>query len=242
MLNELIDKFPLPDVAVRSLKEKQYGEDRLDDGVSVMSGHNKGVAYYFDTHQQYNPFKSEQAGYEVFDTIELIYTIRDRQNVIPERVNFLPHELLKFDQDGECVGGKYRESYLAWKAGKKAPGTKLATWGVLSDSHVATLHAQGIFSVEQFAECPRSKFESRYPVEFQEAHDRARQFLASRALREEADKNAQRFGSIESENEKLKAELKALQAQMASLMQTDNGVSEPRRRGRPRKEVEAQAA
>jgi hypothetical protein len=122
----------------------------------------------------------------------------DKHQKTPERVQFLPPELLEFEpvdigDEGpvhlkynewvidettgkrrlveskhRCIGGRFMESYLRWIQGLEAPGLSLSKWGVIPDGWVKTLVENGIFSVEQFAAKPRALISSRYPKEVQE--------------------------------------------------------------------------
>lgn len=211
-MGSLIDNFALPDVAVEAIKRQGLKEVQLDDGVNrLMSGHDKGVAYRFFISPVYNKTKSTVAGYEVFDDVEMIEWLIDRKNKPTELVRFLPPELLNFDRDGVCVGGRYKDSYLSFKTGRSTPGLPLAKWGQLSDGEVATLASMHIFTVEQLAEQPRGKFEGRMANEFVEAFDRAVQFVAGKEQRTVQAAQAAKMAELEAANKALLDRLAALE-------------------------------
>jgi hypothetical protein len=208
----------MPEVAQEEITRNGVNAVSIGDGINrlAIAGHNQGVAFYFKVDQVYNPEKSEKAGYEVFDPMEQVYHIIDRKNIIPMPVSMSPRELLAFNRDGECVGGKYKDSYLNWKHGRKQPGLALRKWEVISDSEVASLEAEGIFTVEQFAEYPRDRITSRYPQSFIVAHTRAQQWIAGKEIREKAGEQAVQVKALEDQNKDLVERLAKLEALLAA--------------------------
>lgn len=212
-MGNITDNYALPEVAVEAIRKQGLKEVQLDDGVNrLMSGHDKGVAFRFFISPAYNKLKSSLAGYEVYDDVEMIEWMIDRKNKPCELVRFLPPELLGFDRDGNCVGGRYRESYLNFKAGRNAPGLPLAKWGQLSDGEIASLASINVFTVEQLAEQPRSKFEGRMPQEFVDALDRAIQFVAGKEQRGIQAAHAEKMKELEQTNKLLLERLALLEA------------------------------
>ena len=93
----------MPEVAQEQILRNGVQATNIGDGVNrlAMSGHDRGVAYRFRNVEEYNPVKSEAAGYEVFDLIEVCERIIDRKNIIPMRVPLeCPQEVLKFNREG----------------------------------------------------------------------------------------------------------------------------------------------
>jgi len=185
----------------------------LGNGVTQleMAGHDRGIAYRFDIVAQYNPVKSDQAGFEVFDEEEVCFRYIDRKNIIPMPVKNCPPEFLRFNRQGELVGGRYAEAYKAWKAGAKTPGLQLRKWGVLNNAEVATLEAEGIYTVEQWAEYPMARIVGRFPDEFVEAHKRAQQWVAGRALQEQAQAQVEENAALKAKNVELEKRLASLE-------------------------------
>jgi len=184
----ILDNFELPEGVAEDMASKGLKLAEIEDGVSTLtSGHDQGLSIRFYEHQTYNKQKSDKAKYEVFDKLEMIEWFIDKNNKIPEQVKFLPEELLKFDSDGDCIGGRLMESYLRYKEGKATIGTPLRKWGVTTDNEIASLEAIGIFTVEQFAAYDKSRIESRYPESFSLAHTRAVQFVAGKDQQTQAD-------------------------------------------------------
>ena len=223
-----LDQFPIPEVAREAMKKQGFTEKPIDDGVSVMSGHDSGVAYRFFIHPEYNLIKSKAAKYEVFDEIEMIEWMRDKRTMPTERVRFLPEALLYFDDEtGECIGGKYQDAYLRFKEGKAAAGMPLTKWNLLNDAQVATLARAGIFTIEQLAEQPRAKIEGKYPQDYVDALDRAIQWVYGQQLRESSVETADKVDELMSQNMTLMARLEELENQNKALE-----ASKPKKRGR----------
>ena len=128
---------------------------------------------------------------------------------------------MTFNRHGECVGGLYKDAYLRFKEGKTAPGLSLDKWGVLSDGEVASLKAEGIFSVEQFAAMPRDRVVGVFPKVFVDAYERAIQFMASRDLTIKTDEQIEKIKSLKEENKALSERLAALEF-AASITESDN--------------------
>ena len=210
-----IDAFlhAMPEVAQEEIVKRGINAVSIGEGVNrwAISGHDQGVAYFFKKDLIYNPTKSETEGYEVFDEMEQVYRIIDRKNIIPAPIKMLPRELLTFNRDGVCIGGKYKDSYLNWKNGLTAPGTSLRKWDVLSDSEVASLEADGIFTIEQYAEYPRDRLTSRYPQSFIDAHVRAGQWVAGKEMRAKAGEQATKMAELEALNKDLAERLAKLE-------------------------------
>lgn len=237
MLNGILDNFALPDVAQAALAKMGVRASEIDAGVSrFVSGHDNGVAFRFFVLTDYNATKSKAARYEVYDEIEMIEWLTDSKCKPTERVRLIcqdaPH-LLSIDQYSGEATGKYAEAYDRFKKGLSAPGTSLVKWGVLSDGEIATLNANNVFSVEQFAAMPRSKVEGKFPKEFHEHFERAIQFVNGKQNRMEADKQADEILTLQQEKEKQARLIEQLQAQVQALV--DNTEPEVKR-GRPRKE------
>lgn len=237
MLNGILDNFVLPGVAHDALAKMGVRATEIESGVSrFISGHDKGVAYRFFVHTEYNATKSKAARYEVFDTEEMIEWLTDSKCKPTERIRMLPPELLSIDPFTGEAGGRYAESYERFKKGMSAPGTSLGKWGVLSDAEIATLNANNVFSVEQFAAMPRAKIEGKFPQEFKEYFERAVQFVNGKEGRFETDKQAAEIMSLQAEKDKQARMIEELQAQVNALVQ---GASAPKR-GRPRKSEEVE--
>lgn len=224
MLNGVLDNFVLPDGAAEALSRHNLQKTDLNDGVSrFISGHDKGVAFRFWIHPEYNKDKSLKAHYEAYDEIEMIEWNTDRFCKPTERVSFLPPELLEIDPYTHEARGRFAEAYTRFKKGLSAPGTSLSKWGVLTDGEIATLADNGVFSVEQFAAMPRSKVESKFPQAFQEHFERAIQFVNGKENRYQADKQAEEMLALQRTNSKLENEIAALQEQMTLLAQEAGG-------------------
>jgi hypothetical protein len=218
MDNGFLDNFILPDGAAEAIKKAGINGKRLGEGIEIAQfGHDSGVAFRFFVHQERNEAKSKIAKVPISDSIEMIEWMPDRFQKPTEQLRFLPHELLQFDDEGECIGGKYREAYLGWKKGINAPGLSLTRWGVLTDSDIFTLHELRIYSVEQFAAQPRSKVD-RLPLELREKFEQAIEWVNGKEGRNQMAETATAMLSVQQENARLRDEMVAMQGQMKALM------------------------
>lgn len=237
-INGIIESFPLPEAAVADLSRKGLKESQIGDGVTrYLAGHDGGIPYRFFKMPIYNRIKSELAGYEVFDEIEMIEFYVDKKNIDHVRVKELPPELLSFNKLTGEPQGRYAADYKRFCEGKTVVGTSLKRWGILSDSHVASLEADRVYTVEQFAALPKNAVASRYPHEFVEAHERAVQFLASREYREQDGKALDALVQMKRENTKQATALQEqaaliakLQEQISALSQGLEKATQPKRR------------
>jgi len=215
-MNTGVEQFlhAMPEEAREEISRIGVQAVSIGDGVNqiLMAGHDRGVAYRFFMHPVYNKTKSDELGYEVFEEEEMIEWTIDRKNRPTEYVKFLPQALLQRNRDGEIIGGRYKDAYLAWKSGKSAPGTSLRKWGLLSDAQVASLEADGLFTVEQFSELDRARVTAKYPQEFVEAYERAGQFLAAQQVKASTGEMAERLKKVEEEKVELLARLAKLEA------------------------------
>lgn len=258
-----LDNFPLPEIASQQLKAQIASGKRqiveVADGVQIdTAGHDAGNSYRFFYHEEHNKRKSEIAGFEVCDLIEMIQWDVDRRHKPVERVHFLPVELLQFragepvvaghNPDGspifkpgplECVGGKYADSYRRWKAGLTHTGTTLEKWGILEREEIFTLKHEGIYTVEQFAAKSDNYMKSKFGKHsnFMEAFDRAKQYVAGREIRANTDRLTDELILVKEEAAKRDAEhraqMEAMQQQLNALLQAQ--APEKKKQGRPRK-------
>lgn len=236
MDNSFLDQFPLPQEAAVDLQRKGISEQRLQDGVSLMtSGHHGGLSYRFFVHQTRNEVLSEKTDFPVFESEDMIEWYRDRKNKITEKVRFLPKELLKFDKyDGTCIGGLYKDAYDRFKAGLSVAGLALRTWNKIPEGAVLALEELGIFTVEQFAAQPRQKIETRFPKELQEAFQLAIEYVNGKDTREQAQQTAQQLMAVMNENAKLNKEMEDLREQMAALI---SGQEAPARKSKKKEDA-----
>lgn len=204
----------MPEVAREDLTRANVQAVRVTDGVNRLEvmGHDRGVPYWFQLVEEYNPTKSEDQQREVFDTQEVCFRMIDRKNIIPMPVKNCPPEFLRFNRQGELVGGRYAEAYKRWKAGESMPGMPLRKWNVLNVAEVASLEQDGIFTVEQYAEYPLDRLVGRYPDNFIEAHARAKQYVSGKAVMEQAGEQAVKLAKLEAEKQDLAERLAKLEA------------------------------
>tara|TARA_R110000868_G_scaffold40127_1_gene138942 strand:+ start:308 stop:1030 length:723 start_codon:yes stop_codon:yes gene_type:complete len=205
----LLEHFNLPAEAMTELSKRGLKMVEVD-GVSSMSGHDNGVAYKFLTIQVEHKVKSDILGYKKSEPVEHIQWFIDRKNKPMERVKELPENLLRFNRLGECVGGKYQESYLRFKEGAATPGTPLDRWKEANDSDVYSLTNSGIFTVEQLAEHTKDRIQDLFGGAFNE--------LWQKAVGEvKANKD-------NSANEELLSQISELRQQLAVLTAKDDEV------------------
>jgi hypothetical protein len=205
----IIDNFAFPEGAAEALKKIGLREKAIGDvpGITRLSGHDKGVPYRFFKHTIYNKEKSKLLKYEFYDECHMIEWNSDRYSKPVERIDQLPEELLgKNGLSGEWTG-RYAEAFIRYEKGLGAAGMPLEKWDVLTDSQIATLHHNSIFTVEQFAACSRSAIASKFPKEFMECFERANQYVNGKVVREQQSKEMLALAEKNAALEKRLAEL-----------------------------------
>lgn len=260
----MINGFDLPADAVEQLQrlnaQGKLTTTSIEPGVTEVSGHDKGVAYRFFTHQDFQKEESKKLRYEKFKTLDMIEWYVDEKSKTTERINMLPETHLKIEvwedeESGEKIEeitGIYADAYKRWKEGLAAPGLSLTKWEILTDSEIATLHSLRIYTVEQFAATPRAKIQ-HLPKEMQEKFERAILHINSR----KEDKNEgvvqemlEANKKLEQTNTALKERIEAMEARNEQLVEQQEKLMEalskqledseevPKKRGRPRKTPE----
>ena len=212
---EQLQSFNLPAGAVEAIAKNGYKIVDMNDGVSRMSGHDKGVSYKFLNIPVRNEQKSKEAGFDIPDQIEHIQWFVSRRTQPIERVSELPEALLKFNNLGECVGGRYQQEYLRFKEGLSCEGLQLSRWPEASDSDVFSLASQGVFTVEQLASMKRDRVHDLFGGYFDELYEKA---LAYANKGEDSSKTAEMAETI--------VELKKQLAKMEARISEQEAVSE----------------
>lgn len=266
MQNGFLDNYDIPDIARKQLKQQNLKEAVLasdhEGGVSrFMSGHDAGIPYRFFKHTEFNELKSKLVKYKVFDEILMIEWLVDDRVKPTARVTELPIELLEFETDIEytdikdrhgnviktdlvgrvvyleAIGGKYLSAFQRFQEGLEAPGMPLSKWGVLADHEVASLAADGVHSIEQFASISRNRVASRYSPSIIKAFEQAVYEAQANQSRAGVDSEMKRISEQmlaikveaskkDDENERLREEMKAMQAQIAKLVAAGSGTTE----------------
>jgi len=229
----LDDYIGVPEYAREDVARQGFRPQEVDSGVSIYGGNDHGVAFRFVNHSEYNKTKSKLTKIEQSDTFDMIEWTVDKRNHPSERVKFLPPELLEFDDDGDCVGGRLMPDYQRFKSGLKSPGLPLSRWDVLSQENVVTLAGNGIFSVEQFAATPRNKIVSKFSGEIVEALERAIFYVNGKAARDESANTASEMLKMAQENSKLADQVSEMREQMQKLVAA--AVRSPQKRNRKKK-------
>lgn len=116
----------------------------MQDGVAVpraYEGHNKGSNYRFYTIEQVNKVKSDEAGYEVKDIIEIVEFKNDSKCSPAHRI-----DASLFSMHPEILG-----DYAKWKEGIATGVTEVKNWDAISTSEMGLLISRGFTSVEHIA-------------------------------------------------------------------------------------------
>lgn len=103
------------------------------------AGHNQRSNYYFYTIEEVNRKKSDEAGYEVRDTIEICEFKNDAKCSAAHRI-----DASLFEMHPEILA-----DYQRWKQGKVSDITEVRQWDAISVGEMGTLIACGFYSVEQ---------------------------------------------------------------------------------------------
>lgn len=148
-----------------------------------------------------NKSASKTEGRPVFDEREMV-EIRIPGDRLAVHVNYVSDEHRK----------RWPDHYAAFKRGeaRAANGTPLEHWPQITTGRVATLKALGILSVDELASVPDNVLPS-IGMGAREMREQARAYL-------EAAAGGSGVSRVTAENAALKAQLDAMQAQIASLM------------------------
>lgn len=229
---DILNQFAFPPEAKADFIEKGLVSTSLGAGVSdiQLNGFDKGVAYRFFVAAVPNKVKSEDAGIEINDEIEMIEWVKDRKNKPTERVTMLPEKLLKFrrkknangamelvkDAKGnlELIGGLYAESYKRFKEGITSPGMQISRWEKASVGQAATLASEGIHTVQQFAAMPRDRVEGRFPKSIIELFELAIQYTNREQALSNVKDSVEHVLALKQEQSKLADENRILKEQL----------------------------
>lgn len=263
-MNNILDDFEFPDVARENFINKGLTQQLISQGSGVsistftMAGHEKGVPFRFVCIAEKNNIKSQDFDMEINDNVDLVEWFVTKDHKPTERVTLLGDDFLKFrkekvimsdgtsrmfikkeiDDQGnvkmECVGGKWKDAYIAWKNGLSSGGLSLERWGKVTPGHVATLNALGVFSVEQFAAMPRDRVEGRMPLDLVKIFEDAIHYVNSQQPMQEIKHYADQMLELKQELAKRARENEALRQRMDEIMETREAAP-AKKRGRPRK-------
>lgn len=230
MSTNILDNFDLSRFpgAEEHIRRNGLVQRRVDNVVSdfQIDGHDRGVAYRFFTEGVPNKAKTDAAlgDFEINDDVDMIEFYVTKEHKPVERCTHLPADLLKFSKhknpEGgrDCIGGLFKDAYLAFKAGRSSPGLELSRWGRLSLGQVRTLNSAQIFTVEQFAAMPRTRIQGVLPKEFLEAFEAAIMFVNGQKGFEDVKKYANEVLEMKQQNAKQKSEMDELRAKIEAMM------------------------
>jgi hypothetical protein len=232
MSEGIMDKFELPsnieEAGARETVNKLQFKS-IEQGVNVMSGHDKGVAYRFFTTEEFDGGNSDSnieaecvlPLYNEHDAVEFLFS-RKRRPV--QFVKHLSRERIRFGADGEVIGGTMAEDYKRWKAGSGPQGTPLELWKEIGPGTLKTLQSQNIFTVEQFASMPREKVQDIFPKSIQVIFEHLVDYISGKEAAE-----------VSAEYEEKVAQLEAQIAELQASKESVPEVKKKRGRGRPSK-------
>lgn len=119
----------------------------INDGIAVpraYQGHSQGSNYRFFTVEIPNKLKSDKAGYEVRDTVEMVEFKNDSKCSPAHRI-----DASLFSMHPEILS-----DYAKWKEGVASGVTEIKDWDVLSTIEMGLLISRGFTSVEHIANTP----------------------------------------------------------------------------------------
>jgi hypothetical protein len=105
------------------------------------AGHNKKSQYFFYTIEEYNKKKSDEAGHEIKDVIEICEFKNDSKCSPAHRI-----DASLFSLHPEIL-----QDYQRWKQGKVSDITEVRNWTALTVGEMGNCIACGYYSVEQIA-------------------------------------------------------------------------------------------
>jgi hypothetical protein len=239
-INEIVGKFALPEAAMIDLPKMALKAQPLMDGVDrLISGHDNGCAFRFETFAEPNELKSKKLHYKKFDTIHICRFFPDRKSESIVRVfprNEFPESILFIDADTGEIYGKLAEDYKRFLEGKNSIGTALRQWGQLSDAEIASLEFARIYTVEQLVNMPEKIRRAKFGNDFESVYSEAVLWKAAQNVKVNADKAADEMLKLEAEKQEMAARIAALESKLAEMATPKVApVEEKRGRGRPRK-------
>lgn len=232
----IMDNFALPaNVEASGAREvvNKLTFKNLDNGVSIMSGHEKGIPYRFLKVAIFNGWQpktreEEQKAradgkvwsdsnierecvmpiYEDADAVEFIYS-RYRHPV--QLVKHLNRDRMRFGIDGEIIGGSMAEDYKRWKDGLGPSGHSLELWHEITPGILKTLNSQNVFTVEQFASMSRDRVKEIFPKNVQLIFEHLVDYVSGKDA-----------ASVAAEYE---SRIKALEAELSAARESATGVN-----------------
>lgn len=191
-----------------------------------------GMSVRFREHEEKNEAASAASGYDTYDNVLVAYVApvgQPKSEASCEIERRLPDGSVK---PHPIHSRKYAELVKLYKegAGEGAIGTPLKLLN-LTPGTIASLRARGVHSVEMLADLSDSA--GGEMMGFRGDREKAQQFLALR------EKNAP-LVAVDALKEEHAKEIASLQRQIAELNERF-GEPEPRKPGRPRKDLEAAA-
>lgn len=216
-LHEVLEKFPLPAAAVDDLSRHPAAHMRnLQHGVDVMMGHESGLPFVIEVHAELNQRETQLAKQNRYRNVEVFKWLKSKLMKPVARVI----DIIDIDKEtGLAVSGDHRyvEAYNRWKTNTKTPGTSLHKWDVLDEASLATLVDSGVFTVEQFAEMPRQRVESKFPPNIVEFYDQAIFFLNAKKGHADVDGILAKTKELELAAAKKDSVIEQLEARLAAL-------------------------
>lgn len=214
-MSNILDGFVLPqNVAEAGAREDvaKMSFQNIGDGVSVMSGFDKGISYRFLNIPVLNEAKSQEAGMDIFDEEESIEFFVDSKTKPVYAIKFLSPDRLRFNRRDEIVGGSFKDAYDKWKLGLDTPGLALEKWDVINYPMVKTFNSEGIFSVEQLGAMPRDAIVGRFQAPFVEAYEKAIQYVSNHDM---AARSKEQVNKLLEVLDQQNSKIEALQAQIS---------------------------
>lgn len=172
----------------------------------------------FDIVEEKNEVKTAEAGYAIFDNVEVI-TIRapaNKECTVTSPVDGL------CNMDGEVVtyAERFPDDYERWKQGhgSAVSGMPLKQAPFMDKASVATLAAAGVYSVEQLADMGGQPLKT-LGMQGRKWQQQAKAYL-------ESAHGSKEVTALASENAELKARLEALEAMVSGRKIDEPAVAE----------------
>lgn len=240
-INQFIGQFPLPEAAMKDIQAMALKQAPVMEGVNALvSGHQGGCSFRFEQIAIKNTEKTRKLKYDKFDTEIICRFFPDRKSESIVKVypkNEFPESLLYIDPDTQEIFGEMADAYKRFLEGKSASGTPLRKWGQIEDAAIASLESARIYTVEQIANMNSAIWLAKFGHDFDEVYEQATLFVAAKDVEKRADKQADELVKVIDEKNKLEAEVRAMQKQIAELI-AKGKANKATKRGRPKKQVE----
>jgi hypothetical protein len=198
----------------------QLGE--IVNGVaSTYIAQNQGKSFRFETVRELNQMKSEQAGVELFDDVDVVIFFKDKYEACSlrcDRHTFSDHPYIIAE-------------YNRWKAGQKSNVTDVRSWKAITEHELVMLLRSGFLTVEQVNGASDDQL-MMLGLGWEDIKLKAARHMKSKEDKVDLSAYAEQLVQVKRDAEESRTERDALRAELEAIRRQ---LENKPRRGRPRK-------